>query len=71
MPFGLTNAPALYQGLINNVLRNLLDQYVIVYLDNILVYSKTLEEYRRYITKVLICFVEVDLKLEPEKCEFH
>ena len=69
--FGLTNVPALYQGLINNVLRNLLDQYIIVYLDNILVYSKTLEEHRRYVTKVLICFVKMDLKLEPEKCEFH
>ena len=53
------------------MLRNLLDQYIIVYLDNILVYSKILEEHRQYVTKVLICLVTVDLKLEPKKYEFH
>jgi hypothetical protein len=45
MPFGLTNALATFQAYINNVLRKYLDVFVVVYLDDILVYSKTYEEY--------------------------
>ena len=71
MPFGLTNAPASCQELVNNVLRNLLDQCVIAYLDDILIYSKTLDQHIRDVLKVLKCLDEVHLKLEPEKCEFH
>lgn len=71
MPFGLINTLALCQGLLNNILRNLLDQYIIVYLDDILVYLKTLDNYRQYVTKVLICLIAVDLKLELKKYEFY
>ena len=45
MPFRLTNAPTTFQALINNVLRNLLQKNVIVYLDDILIYSSSLKEY--------------------------
>ena len=45
MPFGLTNALATWQAFINNVLREYLDVFVVVYLDDILVYLQTLEEH--------------------------
>jgi transposase InsO family protein len=71
MPFGLTNAPATCQELINNVLRVHLDKTVVAYLDDILVYSKTLEEHIRHVTEVLECLRKADLRLKPEKCEWH
>ena len=43
MPFGLTNAPAVFQAMINDVLRDFLDHFVYVYLDDILIYSPDLE----------------------------
>ena len=57
--------------MINDVLREHLDVFVVAYLDDILVYSKTLEEYRLYISKVLECLGIRDLRLKPEKCKFH
>jgi len=71
MPFGLTNAPATCQELINNVLRAHLDDTVVAYLDDILVYSKTLEEHIRHVTEALECLKQADLQLKPEKCEWH
>ncbi len=71
MPFGLTNAPATCQELVNNVLRVHLDKTVVAYLDDILVYSKTLEEHIRHVTEVLECLRKADLRLKPEKCEWH
>jgi hypothetical protein len=47
MPFGLTNAPAIFQVYINNVLRKYLDVFVVVYLDDILIYSKTYDDHVR------------------------
>ena len=71
MPFGLTNAPATFQAFINNVLRKYLDVFVVVYLDDILVYSKTLEEHVQHVTKVLTALQDSRLKIKPEKSEFH
>lgn len=71
MPFGLTNAPATCQALINNVLRAHLDITVIAYLDDILVFSKTLEEHISHVKEVLECLQAADLQLKPEKCEWH
>lgn len=71
MPFGLTNAPATCQEMINDALREHLDTFVIAYLDDILVYSKTLEEHKRHVSTVLQCLGKRDLRLKPEKCDFH
>jgi transposase InsO family protein len=71
MPFGLTNAPATCQALVNNVLRAHLDITVVAYLDDILVYSKTLEEHVTHVREVLACLGAANLRLKPEKCEWH
>ncbi|KAK1912882.1 hypothetical protein P3342_004818 [Pyrenophora teres f. teres] len=71
MPFGLTNAPATFQELINNVLRAHLDIFIIAYLDNILVYSETLEDHVEHVKTVLRALKQFNLRLKPEKCEFH
>jgi hypothetical protein len=71
MPFGLTNAPANFQHIINDVLRPYLDIFVTAYLDDILIYSDNLNDYRNHILKVLEALSEASLHLKPEKCEFH
>ena len=67
MPFGLTNAPATCQELINNVLRVHLDKTVVAYLNNILVFLKTLEEHILHVTKELKYLDKADLRLKPKK----
>ncbi|KAM4065234.1 reverse transcriptase (RNA-dependent DNA polymerase) [Hirsutella rhossiliensis] len=71
MPFGLTNAPATFQRMINNVLREHLDIFVVVYLDDILIFSDTLEEHKEHVHKVLRALQNAKLLVEPEKSKFH
>ena len=72
MPFGLTNAPATFQALINDILREYLDDFVIAYLDDIMIYTKgILEEHQDHVRKVLHKLQEKDMRLKREKCEFH
>jgi hypothetical protein len=71
MPFGLTNAPATCQALLNNMLRTHLDRIVIVYLDDILIYSSSIEQHQRDVKTVLQCLQQAGLRLNPDKCEFH
>jgi transposase InsO family protein len=70
MPFGLTNAPASFQHFINDALRPFLDRFATAYLDDILIYSETLEEHKDHVRQILQRLTEHGLHLKPEKCEF-
>ncbi|GAM88161.1 hypothetical protein ANO11243_061920 [Dothideomycetidae sp. 11243] len=71
MPFGLTNAPASFQELINDTLREYLDDFVSAYLDDILIFSKTYDEHVGHVRKVLERLKEKALPVKLSKCEFH
>lgn len=70
MPFGLTNAPATFMALTNGIFNDYLDKFVIVYIDDILVYSKSLEENARDVRLVLQRLREHKLYAKVSKCEF-
>ena len=70
MPFGLTNAPATFQYFMNDVFKDMTDDFVVVYIDDILIYSDNLEEHRRHVRKVLQRLREYNLHAKPEKSEF-
>jgi len=71
MPFGLTNAPATFQRFMNDVFSNLLDVCIVVYLDNILIYSDDITQHRRHVKEVLKRLQKAGLYTKAEKCEFH
>ncbi|KAI3352528.1 hypothetical protein L3Q82_005476 [Scortum barcoo] len=71
MPFGLTNAPAVFQALINDVLRDFLNRFVFVYLDDILIYSRDQSDHQLHVRQVLQRLLENRLFVKKEKCEFH
>lgn len=71
MPFGLTNAPATFQSMIDHVLRPFLDRFVFVYLDDVLIYSKSLKEHKRHMHQVLTALEKANLSVNPEKSQFH
>ena len=70
MPFGLTNAPATFMKLMNNVLRSYLGKFVVVFLDDILIYSRTREEHLEHLRKVFQLLRENSLYAKESKCEF-
>ncbi len=71
MPYGLANSPAVFQSFINDIFRDLLNQYVIAYIDDILIYSKSEEEHIGQVRNVLSRLLENQLYVKAEKCEFH
>ncbi len=71
LPFGLSNAPAVFQALVNDVLREMLDQFIYVYLDDILIFSHSLQEHVQHVRRVLQRLLENGLYVKAEKCAFH
>ena len=71
MPFGLCNGPASWQHLINDTLFDLLHRFVQAYLDNIFIYSKTIQDHRSHVCQVLLRLREAGLQADIDKCEFH
>ena len=70
MPFGLTNAPTMLMGLMNRVFRPYLDQYVVVFINDILVYSSSYLEHEQHLRVVLQTVKENQLYAKLNKCEF-
>ena len=70
MPFGFTNAPATFQQLMQSYLGNLHLQSCIIYLNDVIVFSKTLEEHVFRLRVVFEKLKQAGLKLKPSKCEF-
>ena len=70
MPFGLKNAPATFQRMMDNALRGLVGKYCFVYLDDIVVFGKTLQEHNDNLRLLLQRLRETGLKLQPDKCEY-
>ncbi|BBN68030.1 transposable element gene [Prunus dulcis] len=70
MPFGLTNAPAAFMDLMNRVFRPYLDHFVIVFIDDILVYSRTLEGHKKHLRLVLKTLRRKQLYAKFSKCQF-
>jgi hypothetical protein len=71
MPFGLTNAPATFQAYINDVLKKHLDHFVVVYLDDILIYSKNYSEHVEHVKLVMEDLRKAKIQLKLSKCTFH
>jgi hypothetical protein len=69
--FGTTNEPADFQGYINNAIRQALHDFASAYLDDVLIYSNSEEEYIGHVKLIMQRLLEAGLYLKPEKCEFH
>ena len=68
MPFGLCNAPATFQRVMNQLFFRLLDKCVLVYIDDILIYSRTVEEHKRHLREVFTILQENNFRLKEKKC---
>ncbi|QRW26415.1 Retrotransposable element Tf2 protein [Rhizoctonia solani] len=71
MPFGLTNAPAAFQHFMNNLFRDLIDITVVIYLDNILIFSKDPNKHPEHVREVLLRLLKNQLFCKLSKCHFH
>ena len=70
LPFGLTNAPATFCNLMNDVFYEFVDHFVVVYLNDIVIYNESLEDHLEHLRKVLSKLREHQLYVKKEKCEF-
>ncbi len=71
MPFGLVNSPSVFQAFVNDVFRDMLNRWVIVYIDDILIYSDSYEDHIKQVRSVLQRLLTHQLYAKFEKCEFH
>ncbi|CEL53447.1 hypothetical protein RSOLAG1IB_11379 [Rhizoctonia solani AG-1 IB] len=71
MPFGLSGAPGAFQAMMNKVFQDLLDVSVIIYLDNILIFSSNPEEHESHVKEVLQRLMDMQLFCKGSKCKFH
>ncbi|GBG59765.1 hypothetical protein CBR_g54868 [Chara braunii] len=70
MPFGLTNAPATFQATMTMEFRHMLDRFVLIYLDDILVYNRSLDEHMEHLRTILERLRQAKYKANRDKCEF-
>jgi len=70
MPFGLTNAPATFQRAMDEILEEFIDDFVVVYIDDIMIFSKSLEDHMEHLDKVLRRLQEHNLIIKLKKCKF-
>ncbi len=71
MPFGLVNSPSVFQAFVNDVFRDMLNRWVIVYIDDILIYSDSYEDHVKQVRSVLQRLLTHQLYAKIKKCEFH
>lgn len=67
---GLTNAPSIFQGIMANILRPVLGKFAVLYIDDILIFSKTEEEHAQHVAEVLALLAKAKLHLKLAKCKF-
>jgi len=70
MPFGVTNAPAIFMDYMNRIFRPFLDKFVVVFIDDILIYSHSIEEHTEHLRTVMNILREKQLYAKLSKCEF-
>lgn len=70
MPFGLKNAPSTFQRVMNNILKGLINQICLVYMDDIIIFSSSLEEHLKNLKAVFSRIRESNMKIQPDKSEF-
>ena len=71
LPFGLTNIPTTFQAIINHILKEYIDKIVIIYLNDILIFNKTLKKYKEYIYFILTILKQTNLYINTYKNTFY